>query len=355
MLKKIVIVFTMLILIVGCGKKKDEEKRYKVSIAEDGDSSGYINVNGNVEANDTKKVFVDKKLKVKEVFVQEGDYIERGQLLMTFDETERNKIKREIEKENLTLTKLKRDYHVESELSKIGGSPANTVKDLKEQIRASELVIEGLKEDLSKTAERVVSPVSGTITKLVAQENYSVNTDEPLLELADLSDIKIILEVPEYNVKDLKLGQKLIIKPEVFEKKKSYNGVITKISRVSKVSDETGENVLEVEVKPQEVIPHLVPGFKVSATIYVGEKKTGIRIPKSAVLYGDKKYYVFVLSGGNVVKKQYIKFTDEKGEFIKIDSGLKVGEKYVVNPTEDLKDGDEIKVGRRNDKNKKAK
>ena len=75
--------------------------------------------------------------------------------------------------------------------------------------------------------------------------------------------------VPEYDVKDIELGQKLMIKPEVFEKKKSYPGVVTKISRISKVSETTSENVLEVEVKPDEAIPYIVPGFKVSAIISV--------------------------------------------------------------------------------------
>ena len=100
-----------------------------------GNVKGYIDVNGKVEVNDTKKVFVDKKLKVDEVFVQEGDFIEKGQLLMTFDETERNNIERNLEREKLALSKLKRDYNVEKELYKIGGSSANSVKELEEEIR----------------------------------------------------------------------------------------------------------------------------------------------------------------------------------------------------------------------------
>ena len=63
-------------------------------------------------------------------------------------------------------------------------------------------------EDLAKTAEKIESPVSGTITSLTAQENYLVDTNSPLLEIADLSDIKIVLEVAEYDVKDIKLGQR---------------------------------------------------------------------------------------------------------------------------------------------------
>ena len=346
-LKKI-LVGSILLALIGCNGKKEEKVenkiQYKVAKAGIEDSRGYINVEGSVEAKDTKKVFVDKKLKVKEVFVQEGDYVEKGKVLMTFDETERNNIKRNLEKERLSLSKLKRDYKVEKELNKIGGSSANYVKDLSEEIKSKELTIDSLNEDLDKTAERILSPVSGTITSLLAQENYSVNTDEPLLELADLSDMKIVLEVPEYDVKNIEMNQKLIIKPEVFEKKKSYGGVVTKVSTISKVSEETSENVLEVEVKPDEKIPYIVPGFKVSATIYLDSNGEGIVIPKTALLFEDNEYYIYLVGEGNKLIKSIVKYKDLKGNNIEIIKGLEKNSKYVVNPSENLKAGDIIEV-----------
>lgn len=327
---------------IACGKdesKNSDSTKYRVDTAQVGKASGYINVDGNIEANDTKKVFVDKKLKVKEVFVQEGDYVEKDQLLMTFDETERNNIKRNLEKEMLALSKLKRDYKVEKELNKIGGSSDNYVKDLNEQIRTKELTIESLEEDLEKTAESIKSPVSGTITTLTAQENYSVNTDEPLMEIADLSDMKIVLEVPEYDVKNIKLGQSLIIKPEVFEKKKSYNGKVTKISKISKVSEETSENVLEVEVSPEEKIPYIVPGFKVSSTIYLNSGEDGLIIPKTAMLYKDGKYVAFIVDKDRKISERNIEFQEVKGNYVKVISGISNGERYLVAPKNSLSTG----------------
>ena len=96
--------------------------------------------------------------------------MEKGQILMTFDETERNNTMRKLERERLALAKLKRDIKVERELNKIGGSSDNAVKELNEEIRKIEINIEEYMEDLSKTAERIESPVSGTITSLTAQE-----------------------------------------------------------------------------------------------------------------------------------------------------------------------------------------
>lgn len=307
-----------------------------------GNVKGYIDVNGKVEVNDTKKVFVDKKLKVDEVFVQEGDFIEKGQLLMTFDETERNNIERNLEREKLALSKLKRDYNVEKELYKIGGSSANSVKELEEEIRKVEINIEEYEEDLAKTAEKILSPVSGTITSLTAQENYLVDTDSPLMEIADLSDIKIVLEVPEYDVKNMYIGQKILLKPEAFEKKKSFPGKVTKISKISEVSETTSENILETEVKPDEVIPYIVPGFKVTATIYLDEQESEIIVSKTSVLESDKKYFVVVANSDGIVKRQEVEIENLEGDNVIVKKGLTGSETILITPDESLQDNQKV-------------
>ena len=359
---KIVLLIILIVIVAGVEfiryrttiDTKKDISTYAALRVKDNGGRGYTEADGNVAANDTKKVFVDKKLKVDEVFIQEGDYVEKGQLLMTFDETERNNTMRKLERERLALAKLKRDIKVERELNKIGGSSDNAVKELNEEIRKIEINIEEYMEDLSKTAEKIESPVSGTITSLTAQENYLVDTDSPLMEIADLSDIKIVLEVPEYDVKDIELGQKLMIKPEVFEKKKSYPGVITKISRISKVSETTSENVLEVEVKPDEAIPYIVPGFKVSAVIYLEQRDSGILIPKTAILEEAGKYYVFVSSDDGVLSKRIIEIENIKGDDIVVKNGLKAGENILITPDENLKEGSKVFLQFKNSERKGA-
>lgn len=119
----------------------------------------------------------------------------------------------------------------------------------------------------------------------MAQENYSVNTDEPPLTLTDLTNIKIILEIPEYEVEDIEIDQKVEIKPELFEQKKSYEGHISRVSKISKTSKNTTENVLE---------------------------------------------------------EREISYSALKGNKIHITSGIKEGEKYILFPTEDLVEGMKI-------------
>ncbi|KXA16775.1 efflux transporter, RND family, MFP subunit [Fusobacterium equinum] len=349
-MKKKVIVGLLLMAVIGIGvwkfhkKSEREEKVYSIISVHKKQGNGYIEAKGRVEVNDTISVFVDKSLKVKEIFVKEGDYVEKGQILMTFDDLSKNKLLRAMERERLQLQKLKRNYEVERSLEKIGGASLNSLKDMQEEIRIHELNLEEYQEDFQKTASEIVSPANGTVSSLTAQENYLVNTDTPLLKIADLSNIKIVLEIPEYNVRYLKLGEKLSLQPEIFEEKESFSGEIVRIGKIAKVSPSTSENILEVEVKPLEEIPYIVPGFKVSAKIELQETKEEKRIliPKTALLEENGSFYVFSLAENQLAMKKGVEAEILSGQEAAILKGLQEGDKIIANPDVSLKEGDKI-------------
>lgn len=349
MKKKMILLIIFVILLFSLSfwkyhkKSNKEEKIYSIITVYKKQGNGYIEAKGNVEVNDTISVFVDKALKVKEIFVKEGDYVEKGQILMTFDDLSKNKLLRAMEKEKLELQKLRRNYEVERSLEKIGGASLNSLKDMQEDIRLHELNLEELHEDFQKTASEIASPANGTISSLTAQENYLVNTDSPLLKIADLSNIKIVLEIPEYNVRYLKLGEKLSLRPEIFEEKESFSGEIVRIGKIAKVSSITSENILEVEVKPLEEIPYIVPGFKVSARIQLqGEEEKRILIPKTALLEENGSFYVFRVGEEQRAEKKIVEAEILSGQEAAILKGLVEGESIIANPDVALKEGDKI-------------
>lgn len=128
------------------------------------------------------------------------------------------------------------------------------------------------------------------------------------------------------------------------KKKISYPGIITKISRVSQVSKNTSENVLQVEVKPTEEIPHIVPGFKVSARIYLGDEEPGIIIPSTALLFDDTNYFIYISDENGNIQKRIIEFKNLKGDKVIITKGLSQNEIFITNPNDNLKSGDTIEI-----------
>ena len=303
------------------------------------DEIGTLNLNGYIKANNPIGIFVDKKLKVKEVFIKNGDFVKKGQILMTFDDDETNKLNRNIEKERINLQKIQRDLKTTRELQKLGGASKNDVKNLEDNARISQLSIDEYTEVLNKTATEVRSPVDGVVSNLKAQENYLVDTDSSLLEIIDSNDLRIIVEIPEYNSQAVKLGQSVKVRQDISDDDKVYDGEITKISRLSTTSSLTSENVLEADVKTKEVIPNLVPGFKIKAVLQLKADEKNIIIPKIALQSENGKYFVFTIDTKNTVKRKEVTVKNIVGDNIIVTSGLNVGEILITTPDNRLSDG----------------
>ena len=303
------------------------------------DEIGTLNLNGYIKANNPIGIFVDKKLKVKEVFIKNGDFVKKGQILMTFDDDETNKLNRNIEKERINLQKIQRDLKTTRELQKLGGASKNDVKNLEDNARISQLSIDEYTEVLNKTATEVRSPVDGVVSNLKAQENYLVDTDSSLLEIIDSNDLRVIVEIPEYNSQSVKLGQSVKVRQDISDDDKVYDGEITKISRLSTTSSLTSENVLEADVKTKEVIPNLIPGFKIKAVLQLKADEKNIIIPKIALQSENGKYFVFTIDTKNTVKRKEVTVKNIVGDNIIVTSGLNIGEILITTPDNRLSDG----------------
>ena len=336
----LVLIFILFYYFTHRGKKEEVYvDEYSYMKVEQTDEIGTINLNGYVKANNPIGIFVDKKLKVKEVFIKNGDFVEKGQILMTFDDDETNKLNRSIEKERINLQKIQRDLNTTRELYKLGGASRDEVKNLEDSARISQLNIDEYVEVLSKTATEVRSPVDGVVSNLKAQENYLVDTDSSLLEIIDADDLRIIVEIPEYNSQTVKIGQSIRVRQDISDDDKVYDGEITKISRLSTTSSMTGENVLEAEVKTNETIPNLVPGFKIKAVLQLKSDVKNIIIPKIALQNEEGKYFVYTLDEKNTIRKKIITIKNIVGDNIIVLSGLNPGEEIVLTPDNRLRDG----------------
>ena len=336
----LVLIFILFYYFTHRGKKEEVYvDEYSYMKVEQTDEIGTINLNGYVKANNPIGIFVDKKLKVKEVFIKNGDFVEKGQILMTFDDDETNKLNRSIEKERINLQKIQRDLNTTRELYKLGGASKDEVRNLEDSARITQLNIDEYVEVLSKTATEVRSPVDGVVSNLKAQENYLVDTDSSLLEIIDADDLRIIVEIPEYNTQTVKLGQSIRVRQDISDDDKVYDGEITKISRLSTTSSMTGENVLEADVKTNETIPNLVPGFKIKAVLQLKSDVKNIIIPKIALQNEEGKYFVYTLDDKNTIRKKIITIKNIVGDNIIVLSGLNPGEEIVLTPDNRLRDG----------------
>lgn len=348
-MKKIIVGLIVLGIIIGGGaayykttENKDLSKEYQVFSVKKSTFKKIVEADGVVQARDTKLVYVDKSLKVDEVFYGAGDYIEKGMVIMTFDPEDKNTVIRNVKKEKINLKKFERNLKNAVSMFQVGGSSQVEIEDIEFDIIKSKLTIEGLQEELSKMLDEIKSPFDGTIISMIAEANYRVNTEVELFEIADLSDLIVVADVPEYSIHGVLLGQDVIIRPDAYEEE--FYGVVSKISTLSSATNNT-EAYVEVEITIDHLPKELRPGFNSSVDIIVSSVDDIVSIPRSSILEDEKGYYVFILNDEQKIRKNYVEVKESNSSMIIIDN-LPEGVSILKNPYIALEENQEVKTGK---------
>ena len=350
--KKIIIIASLVAVFLIAGivliqnkkqSKKIDNKYFSYEVGTNTFES-YIEADGSVKSDNTKKIYVQQSLQVDKVLVKLGDYVKKGQVLLTFNSSDRDEVIRNIAKESANLSQLERNYNSYKKLYAAGGAARIDYQTIETSIQQSRIAIAQYRANLDKMPIDIISPVDGTITALTADENYRVNTQVNLLEIEDLTNVYVSTQVPEYSIKNLAVGQKAEVTLKSSDKK--YQGTVTEVSTVS--SDSSTDTAAYVDVKVKVDVTQLdknfIPGFKASVKIITSSKQNVLSIPRTSIGEDEQgNKYVWKIVNGTV-KKTIIKVGESNQDLIEILSGIAKGDKILEIMSTTLKDGQKLKI-----------
>jgi RND family efflux transporter MFP subunit len=347
--KKIIIASLIAVfLIAGIIQNKKQSKKIdnKYFSYEVGTNTfeSYIEADGSVKSDNTKKIYVQQSLQVDKVLVKLGDYVKKGQVLLTFNSSDRDEVIRNIAKESANLSQLERNYNSYKKLYAAGGAARIDYQTIETSIQQSRIAIAQYRANLDKMPIDIISPVDGTITALTADENYRVNTQVNLLEIEDLTNVYVSTQVPEYSIKNLAVGQKAEVTLKSSDKK--YQGTVTEVSTVSSDSSTDTAAYVDVKVKVDatQLDKNFIPGFKASVKIITSSKQNVLSIPRTSIGEDEQgNKYVWKIVNGTV-KKIIIKVGESNQDLIEILSGIAKGDKILEIMSTTLKDGQKLKI-----------
>ena len=161
--------------------------------------------------------------------------------------------------------------------------------------------------------------------------------------IADTSAVKIGFGVPEYALRQLRLGQEFTI--HLQDDPKEYKGRVTSIA----ASADEKNRVFAIEVTVPNPKSYLKPGMIASLNLSGVQNAPVPSVPLSAVVANPAtsgRYAVFMATeqaGKWTAHLRDVTLGETHESDVAI-GGLKPGEKVVVSGTADLKDGDLIQV-----------
>jgi len=292
-----------------------------------------IDLPAQVEPYEDVEVKAEVVGQVVEVLVEEGQRIDKGQVIIQLDDRDyRTQLARidanyKLAELNYNRTKalVEKKLAAPSKLDEIEAQ----LKDLTAQRNEAELA-------LSRTS--IKAPLSSLLNEIKAKEGDYVRVGDPVAQILEIDPVKVTVGVPESDVDsifDLKEADVII---EALGNR-SVKGKKIFLSRQPR----TLARLFELELRVPNPDGRILPGMFVRAKLVRQVFNRALAVPLYAVITQGDERFVFLEKEGRAVKRR-VTLGTLVGWQVHVTSGLQAGERVIVVGHRLLDEGQAVEV-----------
>ncbi|TMN78449.1 MULTISPECIES: efflux RND transporter periplasmic adaptor subunit [unclassified Pseudoalteromonas] len=387
-MKKAIIITIAVVAFIGLIVSKqvtDDKKQALVNIAqvEQGSIADSIMASGNLVFNTQVQLRSEVTGRVDKVFVEEGQSVKQGDILMRLDttafesEVNRNQAvlratEIEIKHSQTRLANLERQLKRQKELYDVGLGNQESFENIKSARDLAKIDIESRKESynqaqaslqiaqdrLSKSVFR--APMSGLLASVNIKEGETVIAGttniigSDLMLVADPSAILAELRVDETDIASIKLNQQADIYAAAYPNK-PFSGKVINIGTSAKNQPGSQGLSFRVKVLLDPTDRQLYAGMSCRAEIATSIAENGLKLPIEAIQKEEGKTFVWRLNSDNTVSKVIVSVGISSDIEQAITEGLSKGDNVVIGPARPiskLREGDVVSL--KNDADEEA-
>ena len=242
-----------------------------------------VEVNGTIESGESIPISLSYPAFIKEQFVFENDFVNKGQLLFTLD-TE--KMKSAVKQNSLTVY-----------------NEADSSMD---------------KSVFMSISDKIYATESGYVTHISANEGSIVLSNENLCVINTQDDLTLKITINQDDYSKISVGDTLEFSPLIMPLSVYYGQVCSKPATIRKQNSLTGSKTfVDIYATINNNDEKLVDGLQFSGKIYKNTKATIMTLPYEYINQDDEGEYLNIYSA-NGVQKVYIETGTENKEYIEI-------------------------------------
>ena len=345
---KILTLSSVLVLsaaLTGCGEaeatadadEKPEAIAIPVEVANlvNGDISSNYATTAVLEAKDEAFVVPRAQGIIDEVFVEEGDYVEKGQILARLD-PERYELS--VQKATADLTGIEKELAKIDKVYKERLVSSDTFDKLTSQYKSASATLKLAKLDLAEAT--IKAPISGFIAERNAKVGNLTESfqRERMFHIVEQKELYGIVHLPEKELSRVHKNQQATLALTAL----GDSSVEAYVERISPVIDST-TGTFKVTLRVPNESNRLKAGMFAQVKLNYDTHNNATLLPRKALLAIDDKVNVFIIVDGKA-KKVAVKTGYQEGEFVEIIEGLTGNEKVVVTGHQNLKDQAPIEI-----------
>ena len=293
-----------------------------------------------VESDEVGIVSVEVPGRVTRVYVDEGQYVKRGQSLLRIDQEGVGIQVAEVQ----TQLALARDLLARQERLRAQNIGTEVqLLEARNAVERLEKTIEQLRVQQGKSV--VTAPISGTVESKAINAGELATPGVPLMQILDAATVKVVADVPETYLKSVKKGQTVRVSfPTIDETRQAR---ITDIGRTIDPANRTFRIELDLPNSKRLFKPNML------ANVYLIDYRRDnvIAVPSEAVLEEvDGREYVYTAvpipgkAGLYTAKKLYVTTGENDSARREILSGVAAGDILVTLGMRTITDGQTVRL-----------
>ncbi|MBC7745344.1 MAG: efflux RND transporter periplasmic adaptor subunit [Flavobacterium sp.] len=295
--------------------------------------SNVIKANGKLDLPPENMVSVSAPLGgyVKSAGLLPGQAVKKGQVVAVIENPDFIDIQQDYLETRSRLDFLELEYKRQEDLRKEDINSVKTFQQVSSELKIMRARISGLQQKLlligissnrlqagkiSRTSN-LYSPINGFVITSNANQGKYVNATDVLFELADKSDLHLVLNVFEKDAFKIKVGQPIRF---ALSNASDYNRT-AKIILIGKSTEKEGTIPVHSHLDNSND-PTLIPGMYAKALISVTDGAPVSAVPNDAIINTDAQDFIFIQTkndvNGNTFKMIPIKKGIEEGGYTEV-------------------------------------
>ena len=334
-MKKIVLLFAAAVCLISCGKKEAQTTQQEAERVEvvstitlqEKEIERVFTVSTNLQGYLTQNVAPSLTGKIEHIFVEVGDEVKAGDMLVRMDQTQY--LTQKIQLANLETEMGRLEALLET------GSVSQQTYD------QTKVGYDQLKQNLAFLEQNtyVKAPFDGVISAKT-YEDGELYGGQPIVVLTQVKKLKALIAVPETYYPLIKEGMHLTVKSEVYPEE-TFPATI----EVVYPTIDAASHTFQCKIVLPNASEKLRAGMYVTTTLGLGKENT-IVVPYQSVekLIGSNERYVFINENG-YAKRVSVKLGQRFDESIEIIAPeIKAGVEYISVGQHKLVDGVKIEI-----------
>ncbi len=292
-----------------------------------------VKLPGRLEAYTRSRLAVDKGGRVVELLVDRGDTVSADEELLRIDDRVWRALHdlAVVERED-----ARREWNRWTQLAATETVSTSELDRVRTRLDRANVQVQEAEIHVAQCTVR--SPRDGVINDRFIEVGEFAPEGAAVLELVVTDPIKLIIDIPERDVKAVRVGDTLLYRIQVIGPE-TFTGTVAHVA----TAGATHNNTFRAELVTDNADGRLRPGMIATVDLLRARREAAIVIPLAAVIPRQGEHFVFLQDEQRAIRR-LVKIDRILGTEVVLAEGLADGDRLIVEGHRELIDGALIEV-----------